>query len=98
MESEISRRGFLRVSLGAAVASSGAYGMIEQLATKPARFALASARASASLPREQYLFYGTETVIDNGVGVSVPPLYHEVVTATLASATTAADLKAGHTA
>jgi hypothetical protein len=98
MESEISRRGFLRVSLGAAVASSGAYGMIEQLATKPARFALASARASASLPREQYLFSGTETVIDNGVGVSVPPLYHEVVTATLASATTAADLKAGHTA
>ena len=33
----LSRRGFLRVSLQAAIASAGVYGVIEELATKPVR-------------------------------------------------------------
>ena len=91
----VSRRRFLRVSLEAAVVSAGVYGIVEQLATKPVRSeGLGLALASGSLPNEQYLFTGTSTITDNRVVVNVPPLYHEVVTATLATGTAASDLQA----
>ena len=94
----VSRRSFLRVSLEAAVVSAGVYGIVEQLATKPVRSEdLGLALASASLPNEQYLFSGTSTITDNRVAVSVPPLYHEVITATLATGTAASDLQAAQT-
>jgi hypothetical protein len=93
-----SRRRFLRVSLGAAVASAGAYGLIESLARKPERPAagadLTLARSTSKLPREQYLFGDTATVTDNGVVVNVPPLYHQVVTAVLQVDETPAALQA----
>ena len=92
----ISRRRFLRVSLQAAVASAGVYGVVEQLAEKPDRSGgsgIEFARADSALPLEQYLFSGTTTVTNNGVVVSVPPLYHEVVTAKLATAPTATALQ-----
>ena len=74
------------MSLGAALAAAGPYRTIEALAAKPARRSgsgVAGASSSAALPLEQYLFSGTDAITDNGVLVSVPPLYHEVVTATL---------------
>ncbi len=92
----LSRRGFLRVSLQAAMASAGVYGVIEELATKPPRpgdVGVALARASKSLPLEQYLLADTQSITDNGVVVTVPPLYHQVVTATFAGATTVAALQ-----
>lgn len=42
--------------------------------------------------REQYLVDGLEIVTDNNVSVIVPPLYHEIVTATLNVPNTAAAL------
>lgn len=92
----ISRRGFLRVSVQAAVASAGVYALIEQLIEKPDRldpFEVATTREKAALPKEQYLFSGTSTVTDNGVVVTVPPIYHEVVTATVVTDTSAPGLQ-----
>jgi hypothetical protein len=83
------------------VASAGVYGILEQLATKPVRLessAIGLAGAKSRLPNEQYLFSGTSTITDNGVVVNVPPLYHQVVTATLATGTTAAALQAAQAA
>jgi hypothetical protein len=93
----VSRRTFLRVSLEAAVASAGVYALVEQLAAKPERshgLGLDLARAQVALPLEQYLFSDTTTITDNGVVVNVPPLYHQVVTATLATPPTAPALQA----
>jgi hypothetical protein len=88
----MSRRGFLRISLGAAVAAAGPYGIIERLATKRER--VVDARVSPTrLPREQYLFSGTGTIVDNGVVVEVAPLHREVVTATVQTDGTATGLK-----
>jgi len=71
--------------------------LIEQMAEKPIRpegLGMAPARVRVTLPKEQFLFSGTSTVSDNGVVVSVPPLYHEVVTATLQTETTTSSLQA----
>ena len=100
----LSRRGFLGASFSAALGATGAYAVIENLARKPLRpgpdevdarlMAWHSSRSSsASLPPEQYLFDRTETVTDNGVVVTVPPLHHEIVTAKLVTANTAAALQ-----
>jgi hypothetical protein len=96
----LSRRGFLRVSLQAAVASAGAYALIEDLAKNAGRSSgvrLALSRAQQKLPLEQYLLSDTQTVTDNGVVVTVPPLYHQVVTATLATETTTSALQSAQT-
>jgi hypothetical protein len=93
----LSRRGFLRVSLQAAVASAGAYALIEELAKESGRSSgmrLALSRAQQTLPFEQYLLSDTQTITDNGVVVTVPPLYHQVVTATLATEATTSALQA----
>ncbi len=105
-DAPLSRRGFLGVTLGTALGAAGAYGIIEELTHRPLRTppgevepslaaSFRSSRSAAgSLPPEQYLFDMTETVTDNGVVVSVPPLYHEVVTAKLVTAGTASALQA----
>ncbi len=94
----LSRRRFLGASLGAALVAAGPYRLMETLVDKPVRVAVApeapgSSSAAAALPLEQYLFSGTQSITDNGVVVSVPPLYHEVVTATLAGESTPAALQ-----
>ncbi|MGO9558331.1 MAG: hypothetical protein ACLPQS_06605 [Acidimicrobiales bacterium] len=101
-EDAVSRRGFLGLSVaaaattGAALASPGrAYGVIDKLVRPPERLSSGPRVASATaLPAEQYLFFETATVTDNGVVVSVPPLYHEVVTASLEVEQTLPALKA----
>jgi hypothetical protein len=75
------------------------YSILEQLVTAPARLrsgaeAKLSAPRSAGLPKEQYLFFDTATVTDNSVLVAVPPLYHEIVTATLVVARNPTAMKA----
>lgn len=79
----INRRAFLKgagLAIGA-ISSRGIYAFLDGArAAEPARVAL-----SAGLRRrEQYLVEDLEIVVDNGVQVVVPPLYHEVITAELA--------------
>ncbi len=78
----ISRRDF--VTRGAALAALqtvGTYGLLERLATIPAR------AATATAPPEQHLLQGVQVVTNNGLDVIVPPLHHQVVTAKLRTGT-----------
>ncbi|HEV8064993.1 MAG TPA: hypothetical protein VGP46_09185 [Acidimicrobiales bacterium] len=90
-----SRRRFLGVSVASAVASAGAYGLIERLAPPQARWRadLVDYVRRPDLPVEQYLFCETAVVANDGVEVDVPPLHHEVVTATLKVDPSAAALR-----
>jgi hypothetical protein len=72
----LTRRQFVAGGAGA-LAAAGIYGLVD-------RFALGSQEtATRVLPSEQHALGKLETVIDNGVEVVVPPLHHEVVTATV---------------
>ena len=65
---------------GAAVSVLGAggiYKLVDELTAPPTR------AVAGSLTPEQHLLHGVRVVRDNGVDVLVPPLHHEVVTATL---------------
>ena len=79
----ISRRAFLKRAAGLAIGTISARGIYGMLGTAAAfeRPALATPAVRA---REQYLVDDVATVIDNGVQVLLPPLYHEIVTAKLA--------------
>ena len=61
-----------------ALAATGIYKLVDELTSPPARVA-----AGAVVP-EQHLLDGIRVVLDNGVEVLVPPLHHQVVTATAA--------------
>src|SRR5581483_9749646 len=65
----------------AALGSAGIYELVDQLTQSPPRPAV-----EAPLPAEQHLLQGVRVVRDNGVEVLVPPLHHQVVTATVAVA------------
>lgn len=91
------RREFLRrataVSLGT-VAGRGVYALLD------GQGFLAPSRAHAAPTRrrqEQYLVEQVEVILDNGVPVAVPPIYTDVITATLRVAPTAKALKAAQT-
>jgi hypothetical protein len=85
------RRAFLKhtaIAAGA-VSARGIYGLLDGLlATPPVR----AAETSAARREEQYLIDSLELVTDNGVAVIIPPLYHDVVTAKLATDTAATAL------
>jgi hypothetical protein len=74
----LTRKAFLQRSGLAALGVAGAYGLLEELAAP-----LARAATTAALPPEQHLVQGLRVITDNGVEVTVPPLYHQVVTAEL---------------
>ena len=80
----MSRRTFLKRAAGlsfGAISARGIYSLLDDFSSA------GLARAEALAPvrrREQYLVDNLETIVDNGVQVIVPPLYHELVTATLA--------------
>ena len=61
----------------AALGAAGIYELVDRFATTPDR---ASARV---LPSEQHVLGRPQVIVDNGVEVVVPPLHHEVVTASL---------------
>jgi len=71
------RRGFLAGAAAGALGAAGIYELVDQLTTSPTR------TAASGLPAEQHLLEGLQVVRDNGVAVIVPPLHHEVVTATV---------------
>lgn len=79
------RRGFLRAAgiAAGAISARGIYGFLDTVAAVERRPA---APAATTRRHEQYLVDGVETLIDNGVKVIIPPLYHEVITARLAFA------------
>ena len=62
---------------GAALTAGGVYELVDRLTGSPGRPA-----ARGHTP-EQHLLQGTRIVEDNGVQVVVPPLHHQVVTATV---------------
>jgi hypothetical protein len=76
---DLTRKQFLQRSGLAALGVAGVYGLIDGIASAPARAAI----ARAALPPEQHLMQGLRVVTDDGVRVTVPPLYHHVVTAKL---------------
>ncbi len=84
----LTRRRLLGSAAAGALAAAGIYELVDQLAASPER------SASATLGPEQHLLDGLPVVVDNQVDVVVPPLHHQVVTATLRTGESAADLQA----
>lgn len=84
----LTRRRLLGSAAAGALAAAGIYELVDQLAGSPERGA-----ATRLLP-EQHLLDGVAMVVDSGVEVLVPPLHHEVVTATLRTGASASDLRA----
>jgi hypothetical protein len=77
------RRTFLKRAAGLAlgtISARGVYGLLDTIhPIGPAR-----AAAGASIRgREQYAVENIELITDNGVPVIIPPLYHEIITATI---------------
>jgi hypothetical protein len=74
----LTRKQLVAGSAGAiALAGAGVYELVDRLTSAPRRRAVRISRT------EQHAIDGLEVVLDNGVEVIVPPLHHEVVTATL---------------
>ncbi len=63
----------------AALGAAGIYELVDRYATAPER------QSTRVLPSEQHVLGRPQVIVDNGVEVVVPPLHHEVVTATLTS-------------
>jgi hypothetical protein len=76
----LTRRQALAGTAGAIAGAAGVYALVEGHAESPSR-----PPAPSRLPPEQHLLDGVQVVTDNGVEVLVPPLHHEVVTATVAT-------------
>jgi hypothetical protein len=74
----LTRKQFLGGAAASALAAAGVYELVDQLAGSPKRAAV-----TGTHPAEQHLLNGVRTVVDNDVEVLVPPLHHQVVTATL---------------
>ena len=96
----LSRRHFLRGTLGAALASAGIYEVIDTLVRTPERAAFA---APLPWPEEQYVVDNVPVIMDNGSGVNsssgtipvlVHPLHNHVITATLKVPATTTSLQA----
>jgi hypothetical protein len=81
----LTRRRFLGGAVAGALGGAGIYELVDQLTAAPARRAL----PAGELPREQHVI-DLGLVESEGVQVVVPPLHHEVVTATLTSTDLAA--------
>jgi hypothetical protein len=83
----LTRRRLLGTAAAGALAAAGIYELVDQLAGSPER------TGATTLDPEQHLLDGLSVVVDNDVEVVVPPLHHEVVTATLRTGTSAAELQ-----
>ena len=71
------RKLLLAGGAGAVLAAGGVYELVDQLTGAPSR------PAASGLPPEQHLLQGVRLVVDNQVEVVVPPLHHQLVTATV---------------
>jgi hypothetical protein len=83
----LTRRKLLGSAAAGALAAAGIYELVDQLAGSPER------TTTTGLVPEQHLLDGLSVVVDSDVEVLVPPLHHEVVTATLRTGTGAAELQ-----
>lgn len=83
----LTRRRLLGSAAAGALAAAGIYELVDQLAGSPSRSAV------AGLVPEQHLLDGLVVVVDSDVEVVVPPLHHEVVTATLRTGAGPAELR-----
>jgi hypothetical protein len=72
----LTRKQFLGGVAAGGVAAAGVYELVDQMTSAPPR-------PAGRLRTEQHILDGLRLVSDNGVEVIVPPLHHEVVTATL---------------
>jgi hypothetical protein len=73
----LTRKQLIGGAAASVLAAGGIYKLVDELTEAPTRTAIGSVRP------EQHLLDGVRIVRDNGVDVLVPPLHHEVVTATL---------------
>lgn len=71
----LTRRQLVGGAAASALAATGIYKLVDELAESPTRL-----RTASPFP-EQHLLDGIRVVRDNGVEVLVPPLHHQVVTA-----------------
>ena len=92
-----SRRSDMRLTRRALLgsAAAGALAAAGDLRARRQAGRLAVATRSGTVPPEQHLLDGIGVVVDNDVEVLVPPLHHQVVTATLAVSPRPADLTRG---
>jgi hypothetical protein len=70
-----------------ALAATGIYKLVDELTAPPVRV------AAGPIAPEQHLLDGIRVALDNGIEVLVPPLHHQVVTATLRVGESPADLR-----
>ena len=73
----LTRRALLGIAAAGGLTAGGIYALVDRLTGSPKRPA-----AGEPFP-EQHLLQGVRIVEDNGVEVVVPPLHHQVVTATV---------------
>jgi hypothetical protein len=73
----LTRKQLVGGAAASALAAAGIYELADRLASAPARV------PTGPRAPEQHLLDGMRVVTDNGVEVLVPPLHHQVVTATL---------------
>jgi hypothetical protein len=82
------RKLLLAGGAGAVLAAGGVYELVDQLTGAPSR----AAAGAGGLPPEQHVLRDVRLVEDNGVEVVVPPLHHQLVTATLGVSDRRSDL------
>jgi hypothetical protein len=75
---KLTRRQLVGGAGAAALSAAGIYELVDCLGSAPVRLIPAGA-----LPPEQHVLHGVRQVIQEGVEVLVPPLHHQIVTATL---------------
>jgi hypothetical protein len=73
----LTRKQLLGGAAASALGAAGLYELVERLGSTPSR------SAATSLPPEQHILEGVRIAESDGVEVVVPPLHHQVVTATL---------------
>jgi hypothetical protein len=74
----LTRRQLLAGAAASAVGAAGVYELVDQLSGEaPAR------PTGAPRPAEQHLLDGVSVIVDNDVEVVIPPLHHQLVTATV---------------
>jgi hypothetical protein len=85
----LTRRELLAGGVAAtALGAAGIYELVDKLGTTPTRVLPPADRAP-----EQHLLHGLRVIEDNGVEVIVPPLHHQLVTATVKVEPRRADLR-----
>jgi hypothetical protein len=75
----LTRRQVLAGAAAGALSGAGFYELVDRLTGAPSR----AAAAAGPPPPEQHVLDGLAVTVEDGVEVIVPPLHHEVVTATV---------------